>query len=76
MCFLSSLTVNHAVYLSVATISALTVDIISNGTTKRINMFQAFVLWRVEVNCRWCCGKELLFASVIAIWFVFPFGFF
>ena len=73
--FLSSLHVNHAVYFSAATISAQTVDIISNGTTKRINMFQAFVLWRVEVNCRWCCGKELLFASVIAIWFVFSYGF-
>ena len=33
------------------------------------------MLWRVEFNCRWCCGEELLFASVIAIWFVFSFGF-
>ena len=47
--------------LGVAKISALTVDMISNGTTKRINLFKAFVLERVEVNCSWCCGKVLLF---------------
>ena len=27
--------------------------------------------WRVEVYSRWCCGTDLLFASVIAICFVF-----
>ena len=74
--FLSLLSdVNHAVYLSVATVGALSLDMISKGTTYRIKLFEAFVLWRVEVNCRWCRGKELLFASVIAIWFVFSFGF-
>ena len=38
-------------------------------------LFKAFVLWRVEVNCRWSCGKGLLFASVNSIWFVFSNGF-
>ena len=33
------------------------------------------MLWSVEVNCRWCRGEVLLFASVIAIWFVFSDGF-
>ena len=32
------------------------------------------VLWRVEVYGRWCCGTDLLFASVIATCF-FSFGF-
>ena len=29
----------------------------------------------MEINCRWCCGKDLLFASVNSIWFVFSNGF-
>ena len=29
------------------------------------------VLWRVEVYGRWCCGTDLLFASVIATCFCF-----
>ena len=48
----------------------------SDGSTKRMNLFRAFVLWRVELDCRWCCGQDLLFASVIAICFVFSIVFF
>ena len=34
----------------VATITSLVVNMIPNGTTKRIHLFKAFVLWRVKVN--------------------------
>ena len=47
---------------------------LQNDTAKRINLCKAFVLWRVEVNCRWCCGKDLLCASVIAMWLVLSRG--
>ena len=43
------------------------VDMISSDTTKRFNMFKAFVLWHVEFNCRWRCGVVVRF--VMAIWF-------
>ena len=49
---------------------------VSDGTTKRINLLKASVLWRVKVNCKWCCGKDLLTACVIAIWFVVSFDVF
>ena len=45
------------------------------GHDLRINLFKMSVLWRVEFKCRWCCGRDLLFASVIATWFLFSFGF-
>ena len=34
-------------------------------------------MWRVKVNCRWwCCGEDLLIASVISIWLVLLLGVF
>ena len=49
---------------------------ISDGTSKRIILLKAFVLWRAKVNCRWCWCKDLLTAFVIAIWLVLLLGVF
>ena len=62
--FLSLLSdVCHAVYLAVATISSLTVDMIHNSSTKRSIMFKVFVSWRVGFNCRWCSGEDCCFCD-------------